>query len=100
VAEHLEEHIEECLACPTVPESHRRRVRTTNDLERFNQEINRRTRVVRIFPNRKSCLRMVTTLAVEQSEEWVTGSRYLGMEWLKERRLEERAATEEVPTQR
>jgi len=69
VAEHLEEHIEECLSCLAFPESHRRRIRTINGLERLNQEIKRRTRVVRIFPNEKSCLRLVTALAVEQSEE-------------------------------
>jgi putative transposase len=67
VAEHLEEHIEECLSCLAFPESHRRRIRTTNGPERLNQEIKRRTRVVRIFPNRESCLRLVTALAVEHS---------------------------------
>jgi putative transposase len=71
VAEHIEEHIEECLTYLAFPETHRRRIRTTNGLERLNQEIKRRTRVVRIFPNRESCLRLVTALAVEQSEEWV-----------------------------
>jgi len=85
VAEHIEEHIEECLSCLAFPESHRRRIRTTNGLERFNQEIKRRTRVVRIFPNREACLRLVTAIAVEQSEEWVTGRRYLNMEELEER---------------
>ena len=90
VAEHIEEHIEECLTCLAFPESHRRRIRTTNGLERLNQEIKRRTRVVRIFPNRASCLRLVTALAVEQSEEWITGRRYLDMEELREhRRIEE-----------
>jgi putative transposase len=59
VAEHVEENIEECLSCLSFPESHRRRIRTTNALERFNQEIKRRTRVVRIFPNREACLRLV-----------------------------------------
>ena len=97
VAEHLEEHIEECLSCLTFPESHRRRIRTTNSLERLNQEIKRRTRVVRIFPNRESCLRLVTALAVEVSEEWVTGRRYLDMEELREhRRLEELVESEEA----
>ena len=62
VAEHLEEHIEECLSCLAFPESHRRRIRTTNGLERLNQEIKRRTRVVRIFPNERSCLRLVSAL--------------------------------------
>jgi putative transposase len=94
VACHLEEHIEECLTCLAFPESHRRRIRTTNGHERLNQEVKRRTRVVRIFPNRDSCLRLVTALAVEQSEEWVTGRRYLDMEELKERRSEARESAE------
>jgi transposase-like protein len=89
VAEHIEEHVEECLSCLFFPESHRRRIRTTNGLERFNQEIKRRTRVVRIFPNRGACLRLVTALAVEQSEEWLTGRRYLDMRELEEHRREE-----------
>jgi len=88
VAEHIEEHMEECLSCLAFPESHRRRIRTTNGLERLNQEIKRRTRVVRIFPNPEACLRLVTALAVEQSEEWVTGRRYLDMGELAEQRRE------------
>ena len=95
VAELLEEHIEECLSCLAFPESHRRRVRTTNGLERLNQEIKRRTRVVRIFPNRTSCLRLVSALAVEQSEEWLTGRRYLDMRELEQHRHQQRE-TEEV----
>ena len=86
VAEHIEEHIEECLSCLAFPDSHRRRIRTTNGLERLNQGIKRRTRVVRIFPNREACLRLVSALAVEQSEEWVTSRRYLDMQELKVRR--------------
>jgi putative transposase len=92
VAEHIEEHVEECLTCLAFPESHRRRIRTTNGQERLNQEIKRRTRVVRIFPNREACLRLVTALAVEQSEEWVTGRRYLDMQELEDHRHEERGA--------
>ena len=87
VADHIEEHIEGCLSCLAFPESHRRRIRTTNGLERLNQEIKRRTRVVRIFPNREACLRLVTALAVEQSDEWVSGKRYLDMEELAEHSL-------------
>jgi putative transposase len=94
VAEHIEEHIEECLTCLAFPESHRRRIRTTNGLERLNQEIKRRTRVVRIFPNKESCLRLVTALAVEQSEEWITGRRYLDISELKEQRHAERESEE------
>jgi putative transposase len=96
VAEHIEEHIEECLSCLAFPESHRRRIRTTNGLERLNQEIKRRTRVVRIFPNEKSCLRLVTALAVEQSEEWITGRRYLDMGEFEGHYPEEKREVEEV----
>jgi transposase-like protein len=78
------------LSCLAFPESHRKRIRTTNALERLNQEIKRRTKVVRIFPNREACLRLVTALAVEQSEEWVTGRRYLDMDKLEEQRSQER----------
>jgi transposase-like protein len=96
---HLEEHIEECLSCLAFPESHRRRIRTTNGLERLNQEIKRRSRVVRIFPNERSCLRLVTALAVEQSEEWITGRRYLDMVELEGHRPEEERAVEGVIAQ-
>jgi putative transposase len=96
VAEHLEEHLEECLCCLAFPESHRRRIRTTNGLERLNQEIKRRTRVVRIFPNKQACLRLVTALAVEQSEEWLTGRRYLDMEELRELRYRECESEEAI----
>jgi putative transposase len=92
VAEHIEEHVEECLSCLAFPESHRRRIRTTNGQERLNQEIKRCTRVVRIFPNSQACLRLVSALAVEQSEEWVTGRRYLDMRELEEQRREDRQA--------
>ncbi len=94
VAEHIEEHVEECLACLAFPESHRRRIRTTNGLERLNQEIKRRTRVVRIFPNSEACVRLVSALAVEQSEEWLTGRRYLDISELEEQRHVERESEE------
>ena len=82
IARWIEDGIEETLACFSFPESHRRRIRSTNGLERFNQELKRRTRVVRIFPNRAACLRLVTALCVEQSEEWLSGRRYLDMSLL------------------
>jgi len=80
VAAKLETDLEDCLACFTVPVAHRPRIRTTNGLERLNQELKRRTRVVRIFPNRAALERLVTALAMEQSEEWVSGRRYLDMD--------------------
>ena len=54
-------------------------MKSTNMLERFNQELKRRSRVVRIFPNEASCLRLLGTLCMEQSEEWETGRIYLNM---------------------
>jgi putative transposase len=100
VACRIEEHSEECLSCLAFPESHRRRIRTTNGLERLNQEIKRRTRVVRIFPNRQACLRLVTALAVEQSEEWLTGRRYLDMGELEEDRRARQQAQEVMVIER
>lgn len=79
VAEWLETALEDGLACFAFPEPHRRRIRSTNGLERFNQELKRRTRVVRIFPNPAACLRLVTALCIEQSEEWLSGRVYLDM---------------------
>ncbi len=79
VALALDEELEPCLACLAFPVSHRPRIRTTNGQERLNQEIKRRTRVVRIFPNAAACLRLVTALCMEQSEEWLSGRRYLDL---------------------
>jgi transposase-like protein len=75
----LEEHGEEILGVYALPEAHRKRMRTTNMLERQNQELKRRTRVVRIFPNEQSCLRLVSALLIETSQEWM-GRVYLRME--------------------
>jgi transposase-like protein len=85
----MEETLEDALAVFALPEGHRTRMRTNNGLERFHEEIRRRTRVVRIFPNRASCLRLCSALAMEQSEEWITGHRYLDMDRLEEHQFEE-----------
>ena len=79
VARSLEEESEACFACLAFPLAHQARIRTTNGLERFHQELKRRTRVVRIFPHRAACLRLVTALCAEQSDEWVSGRRYLDL---------------------
>ena len=75
----LEENLPEGLAVFSFPVAHQRCLRTTNCLERLNQEIKRRTRVARLFPNEASCLRLVTAVVMETSEDWQTGKRYLGM---------------------
>jgi putative transposase len=73
----LEANIPEGLTVFAFPISHQRLLRTTNGLERLNQEIRRRTRVVGVFPNEASCLRLVSALAMETSEEWEAGKAYL-----------------------
>lgn len=73
----LETNIPEGLTVFAFPSSHQQRLRTTNGLERLNQEIRRRTRVVGVFPNEASCLRLVTALAMETSDEWEAGKVYL-----------------------
>lgn len=75
----LDDHGEEMLAVYALPEHHWKRMRTTNMLERFNEEIKRRTRVVRIFPNEQSCIRLVSALAMEENENWME-RKYLNME--------------------
>lgn len=79
VAEYLDTYGEEMLAAYALPEHHRTRMRTTNMLERFNEEIKRRTRVIRIFPNVASCVRLVSALAMEANEEWME-RKYLTMD--------------------
>lgn len=98
VAKWIEEGIENTLACFAFPEGHQRRIRSTNGLERFNEELKRRTRVVRIFPNRESCLRLVTAMSVEQSEEWLSGRRYLDMSLLEPVETTETTEEEEEVT--
>jgi len=79
VSELLDEFGEEILNVYSLPEQHQRKMRSTNMLERYNQELKRRTRVIRIFPDRESCLRLVTALAMETSEDWMV-RRYLTFE--------------------
>jgi putative transposase len=72
-----EANIAESLAIFGIPSEHRKRMRTTNMLERQNRELKRRTRVASLFPNEASLLRLVTAVLVELSDEWETGMRYL-----------------------
>jgi putative transposase len=76
----MEENLGEGLMVYAFPEGHRRLLRTTNGLERLNQEIRRRTRVARLFPNEGSCLRLITAVVMEISDEWETGTKYLTFE--------------------
>jgi len=75
VAELLEDAAEDVLAHLHFPREHRRRLHSTNPLERLHKEIKRRTRVVGIFPTRDSLMRMVGTLLAEQDDEWQVSDR-------------------------
>ena len=80
LAEWMETNVPEGLAVFALSDPYRRRLRTTNALERLNRELHRRTRVATLFPNEASLLRLVTALAAEISEEWETGRVYLNPE--------------------
>lgn len=79
-----EETIEETFTFYRLPRQHHKHLKSTNMLERLNEEIRRRTYVVRIFPNAASCCRLVRALAVETHENWLEAHRYLNMDDLKE----------------
>ena len=81
IATWAEKNIPEGLAVFLIPEDHRKRMRTTNMLERQNKELKRRTRVATLLPNEASLLRLVTAVLVELSDDWETSNmRYLVFE--------------------
>src|SRR6202048_3386445 len=84
----VEDNIEETLTFYRLPRQHHKHLKSTNMLERLNEEIRRRTHVVRIFPNGESCLRLVRALAVETHENWLEQHRYLNMDDLREHKKE------------
>jgi transposase-like protein len=76
----MEENLPQGLTVFALPLAHQKRLRTSNGLERVNQELKRRTRVARVFPNEASLLRLVSALLAETSDEWESGKIYLNME--------------------
>jgi transposase-like protein len=80
LAEWMEGNVPEGLAVFTLSPEYRRRLRTTNGLERLNREIKRRTRVATLFPNESALLRLVTAILAEASEEWETERNYINGE--------------------
>ena len=76
----VENGFDDVTAVLNLPEKYRRRLRTTNSMERLNEEIRRRERVIRIFPNRDSVVRLIGALLIELDEKWASGRRYLDME--------------------
>ena len=81
-----EEAIGETLTFYRLPRQHHKHLKSTNLLERLNEEIKRRTRVVRIFPNPASCLRLVRALCAETHETWLEDNRYINMDLLREQK--------------
>ena len=84
LCEWVEENISETLSFYKLPHIHHKHLKSTNMLERLNQEIKRRTHIIRTFPNSESCLRLVRALAVETHEAWQVETRYLNMDELRE----------------
>jgi putative transposase len=84
----VENNIEETLTFYNLPRQHHKNLKSTNLLERLNEEIKRRTLVVRIFPNAAACLRLIRAIGVEMHENWIEATRYLNMEYLKEHKKE------------
>ena len=77
--ETLEAGFDDATAVLALPEPYRRRLRTSNAMERLNEEVRRRERVIRIFPNRASALRLLGAVLMERHEQWPTGHRYFDM---------------------
>jgi len=76
----LDDSFDEITAVYALPESYRKRLRTTNSIERLNEELRRRERVIRIFPNDTSLIRLIGAVLMEHHEKWINGRRYFNME--------------------
>src|SRR5262249_40011767 len=81
-----EENIDETLSFYKLPLQHHKHLKSTNILERLNEEIKRRTLAVRIFPDTTICLRLIRTIAGAMHANWIEATRYLNMDFLKEHR--------------
>ena len=80
LSEWLAANLPEGLTVFAFPAAFRKQLRTTNGVERLHREVRRRARVVSIFPNSASCLRLVSAILAEISEEWLTGRTYINFE--------------------
>jgi putative transposase len=80
LADWMEVNLPEGFTVFSFPKSHQKRLRTSNYLERLSQEIARRTKIVRVFPNEGACLSLISAVLMEKNEEWEYGRIYLNME--------------------
>ena len=89
----LEAGLKDALAVMSLPDKYRKRLATTNMQERLNEEIRRREKVIRIFPNEASTMRLIGALLAEKHETWLTGQIYFDMdefhEWQTEKLKEQ-----------
>lgn len=92
----VEGNIEQTFTFYRLPQAHHKHLKSSNMLERLNEELKRRTHVVRIFPNGASCLRLVRALAAEIHENWIEATRYLNMDLLKELKKEKMRKIEQA----
>ena len=76
----IERFLPGLMSYTAFPKEHWKRLRTTNVMERVNRELKRRPKVVGVFPNEESLLRLVGSILMDINEEWVTGRKYLTME--------------------
>jgi transposase-like protein len=101
VAAMLDDAEEDILAFYAFPADHRRKIRSTNPLERFNREIGRRTDVVGIFPDDQSLIRLASMIAIEANDEWLVGRSYMAkgtMDLLSQRGTQRTTSpTKEIP---
>ena len=75
----LDDAFNDVMAVLNLPAGYRKRLRTTNSIERLNQEIRRRERVIRIFPNKASITRLIGALLLDHHERWISGKAYFSM---------------------
>ncbi|PMB17257.1 IS256 family transposase [Fischerella thermalis CCMEE 5198] len=94
----LENGFDDVTAVLALPKPYRKRLRTTNGVERLNQEIRRRERVIRIFPNEESVVRLISAVLMEMDEKWSTGHRYLSMETYSRWRAEQEKGEKQEKT--
>lgn len=92
----LDEGFDDVTAVLNLPLKYRKRLRTTNGLERLNEEIRRRERVIRIFPNSDSVIRLIGALLMEQDEKWTTGRKYFEMNEYYQHIAKEKQSTKTV----
>jgi transposase-like protein len=86
----LDEAFDDITAVFALPQPYRKRLRTTNGIERLNEELRRRERVIRIFPNDLSLIRLMGAVLMEHHEKWINGKKYFNMDCYFEERDEAR----------